>query len=391
MKNKYLIATFFSTFLLMAPNVKAANFMDNQVVDTNKSWTIKFTQEIKFDDLTKQNITVTDSKGTRVNAGIKLGEDNNTVIVTAPQNGYIEGESYILNVGTKVHSNKGKGLKKEQNVHFNIKNNNSIVKFKDKYLEEAVRYVIMKPEGTIYKSDVEKITYLDAKSSGIQNIEGLEKLTNLEKIDLSFNSIENISALKGLTKLKTLNLSFNWSYDGKGLEALGESSNLENLDLTSDRVGDISALKKFAKLKTLNLQDNRFFEDISALGGLTNLQTLNLRSNEIKDISALKGLINLKTLDLGGNQIKDISPLKRLINLTEIDLSYNQISDISALEGLTNLKQLKLSNNKFKNITPLKKLTNLEYVQLINNQINDVDKKALKDSLPKCTFKYCYE
>ena len=117
------MATLFSAFLLVSPNVKAANFTDNQTVDSNKTWTVKFTDEVGFDDVTKQGITVTDSKGTAANVGIQLGQDNKIVTVTAPQVGYIAGESYILNVGTKAHSNNGKALKNEYKVHFNIKNN----------------------------------------------------------------------------------------------------------------------------------------------------------------------------------------------------------------------------------------------------------------------------
>lgn len=120
MKNKLIIGILFSVFLLVTPNVKAANFTDNQTVDANKIWTIKFTDEVGFDDSTKQGITVTDSKGNKVNTGIQLGQDSKTVIVTAPEGGYTAGESYILSIKNKVHSSKGKALKNEYKLHFNI-------------------------------------------------------------------------------------------------------------------------------------------------------------------------------------------------------------------------------------------------------------------------------
>lgn len=102
-------------------NGKAANFTDNQTVDTNKTWTIKFTDAIVLDELTNQGITVTNSKGETVKVGIQLGQDIKTVTVTAPQDGYTPGENYILNLGSKTHSSKGKALKNEYKVHFNIK------------------------------------------------------------------------------------------------------------------------------------------------------------------------------------------------------------------------------------------------------------------------------
>jgi len=123
MKNKFLIAAFLSASLLIAPNVKAASYTDNQTVDINKTWTIKFTGNVKVDDSAKQGITVTDSKGSKVDIGIQIGKDNKTVKITAPQGGYTSGESYTLVLGTNTHSTKGKTLKKEYLLHFNVKSN----------------------------------------------------------------------------------------------------------------------------------------------------------------------------------------------------------------------------------------------------------------------------
>ncbi|ADK14933.1 hypothetical protein WX45_03413 [Clostridium ljungdahlii DSM 13528] len=122
-KNVILMTAIFSLFFLISFNVQAASFTDNQTVDSNKTWTIKFTSDIGFDDLTKQGITVTDSKGTKVNVGLQLGQDGRTITVTAPKGGYTAGKSYILNIGNKVHSTKGKVLNKEYKLNFNIKSN----------------------------------------------------------------------------------------------------------------------------------------------------------------------------------------------------------------------------------------------------------------------------
>lgn len=124
MKNKFIAGLVFSMLLLLSPSVKAVNFTDNQTVDANKAWTIKFTDEVGFDDSTKQGITVTDSNGNKVNMGIQLGQDSKTVIVTAPEGGYTPDEKYILTVSSKVHAKNGKSLKHSIVLNFNIKNNN---------------------------------------------------------------------------------------------------------------------------------------------------------------------------------------------------------------------------------------------------------------------------
>ncbi|WP_052113064.1 M64 family metallopeptidase [Clostridium novyi] len=121
MKNKFLIAIFFSVFLLIVPDVQATTFKDNQMVDPNKTWTIKFSNQIEFDDLIKEGIIVKDSKGKKVNVQIKLGEDGKTIIINAPVGGYVAREKYKLNINEKVHSKKGKNIKKSINLFFSIK------------------------------------------------------------------------------------------------------------------------------------------------------------------------------------------------------------------------------------------------------------------------------
>ncbi|QXE18512.1 leucine-rich repeat domain-containing protein [Clostridium sp. 001] len=212
MKNKFIMVSFLCVFILFSPSVKAANFINNQTVVSSKTWTIKFTDNIGFDDVTKQGITVTDGSGDVLNVGIHLGQDGKTVIVTAPKGGYTSGESYILNIGNKVHSTKGKVLKNEYKLHFSVKNNtnsDNIVTFKDKKLEQLIRNKISKLTGDIYKSDIKKITELNIRYCGIQDISGIEKLTNLQELNLSGNDIRCIDVLKNLTNLKRLILSDN--------------------------------------------------------------------------------------------------------------------------------------------------------------------------------------
>lgn len=119
--SRILIAAIFSAFFLMSSNVQAADFTDIQTVDSNKAWTVTFNSEVSFDDLTKQGITVTDSTGAKANVGLQLGQDGKTITVTAPEGGYILGESYTLSIGNQVHSTTGKDLNNQRKLHFNIK------------------------------------------------------------------------------------------------------------------------------------------------------------------------------------------------------------------------------------------------------------------------------
>ncbi len=397
MKSKFIIGTLFSIFLLCSPNVKAASFPDNQTVDANKTWTIKFNNEIQLDDLTKQSIRISDIRGNAADVSLKLGQDAKSIIVTAPKYGYGGGKNYTLYVGNKVHSIDGKTLKDDCLLHFNIKRKPSsggIVTFKDKNVEQEIRDNIEKESGDIYQSDVEDITDVYMENNQIKDLSGIEKLTNLKQLNLCGNELKDISELKNLANLESIDLSHNEISD---ISTLKNLTNLKKLNLGNNKVRDVSALSNLTNLQELNLGYISYhgFEtpdpeanyneigDISTLKNLTNLQTLNLGYTKIKDISGLKGLSNLKTLNLSSNQISDISSvvnelneLKELSNLSDLNLSTNEISDISELNKLTNLKTLNLDGNKIRNINTLKGLNNLQILDLGSNQISYISGAA---------------
>ena len=79
----------------------------------------------------------------------------------------------------------------------------------DSALEVALRNALNKPEGPIYKSDLESLTYLDLTEKNISDISALSGLTNLWLLDLTDNNISDISALSGLTNLEWLDLDDN--------------------------------------------------------------------------------------------------------------------------------------------------------------------------------------
>lgn len=432
----FIILGIICTSLFVTNVVKAAKFTDGQAVDTNKTWTLKFTGEVGFDDMTKKGITVTDSKGNIVNVEIKQGQDTKTLLVTAPQGGYTPGGNYTLNIGVNTHSKLGKSLKSEYKLHFNIKSS-YVITFKNKNLEKAIRNSINKPIGDIYKSDVENITNLDASSSNIDDINGIENLTNLQILNLSQNQLTHVSVLRYLAYLRDLDLSQNKISDINELRGL---NNLYYLNLSNNEITDISELKYFTYLRTLLLNSNEIV-DIGSIQGLISLQQLSLKNNRINSINALRGLTNLNLLYLGQNEILDYSPTKlyydkilnkdfdlidstdenvvtfkdinlerairseinkpsgdiyksdverilslhpydegiqdisgieNLTNLQFLDLSQSKISDISELKSLTKLQTLLLSDNEISDISPLQNLTDLKRLDLDYNRISDI-------------------
>ncbi len=171
--------------------------------------------------------------------------------------GGINESNIILNGQSSAVNQNASANINNVSTNVNENGNEQIVTFSDKKLERRVRYKINKPTGDLYESDVEKITSLDVPDKQIEDISGIETLSNLKELYLTGTNVSDISKLKGLT-------------------------NLQQLSLTGTNVRDISALKE-----------------------LTNLKRLDLAFTEIKDISDLKGLINLQELELTAVKISD--------------------------------------------------------------------------------------
>ncbi|MFC1874855.1 redoxin domain-containing protein [Chloroflexota bacterium] len=233
----------------------------------------------------------------------------------------------------------------------------SLALIPDANLEAAIREAINKPEGSIYTSDLEAITILEAKERGISDLTGLEYCINLQGLNLDANNISDISPLAELT-------------------------NLVEVTFADNNISDISPLAGLSNLRWLNLDANNI-SDLSPLAGLTNLEWLGLGSNNISGISPLAGLSNLRWLNSEANNISDISPLSDLINLVDIDLSFNNISDISSLAGLNQLEFLYLTDNNINDISPLVENSGLSQGDLVSLWNNPLSTESVNVYIPQ--------
>ncbi|MCB2310938.1 leucine-rich repeat protein [Clostridium tagluense] len=189
-----------------------------------------------------------------------------------------------------------------------------IVKFKDKNLEQVVRHAINKPEGILYKSDVENITSLEPNMIKKYIRRGKGLIANGEYIIADKNEASGEYVIGSITQLN-------------GIENL---TNLSWLSLGGNEIRDLGPLKGLKKLKILALSNN-CISDISELHGLPNLEAILLGGNEIEDVSPLVGLRNLNSLDLSYNKIKKISR--------------SQIIGICLNEGFPHLNRIVLDHN----------------------------------------------
>ena len=266
--------------------------------------------------------------------------------VTKTDKGLTNGETYYYAVFAKDSSANWNDIVEEGNNADlgEPKKTDQPVNFPDENLEKAIRDAIDKPSGKVYPSDLEGLTKLSARDSGISDLTGLEYCKDLKKLDLFENNITDLTPLTNSTNLEYINLTKN---DVSDISPLSGLFNLRLLYLYSNEISTLPSLSGLTSLKYIYLSDNNI-TDLTPLANLTSLQTLKLDINNITDLTPLANLTSLQFLSAGYNDISDISPLKNLSSLETLRLPGNSISDLTPLASLINLGK-QFSDNEFAN------------------------------------------
>ncbi|KAM0422796.1 hypothetical protein ACHAPD_001262 [Fusarium lateritium] len=187
----------------------------------------------------------------------------------------------------------------------------------------------------------ETLEDLDLYDNLISHIRGLDELTNLTSLDLSFNKIKHVKHINHLTKLKELYLVANKISKIEGLEGLDK---LTSLELGSNRIREIKNLDSLKAIEELWLAKNKITE-LTGLGGMPNLRLLSIQSNRISDLSPLKDVPTLEELYISHNMLESLEGLEHNPKLHVLDISNNKITSIKGLELLSELEELWASYN----------------------------------------------
>ncbi|PHF02648.1 internalin [Bacillus wiedmannii] len=225
----------------------------------------------------------------------------------------------------------------------------------------------------ITKEDLLKVKSLivvEVKSKGIQDVTGLEYMTNLETLTLEEVKLENIQFISSLRQLKSLSITYG---ELKDIGPLAELEHIESLSLRNNKISDLSPLSQMKKIKMLDLNSN-YIKDIKPLFTVTTLKTLTVANNQISNanLAGIEQLKNVKSLSLSNNgltNIEHITPMKKLV---ELDLSKNELENIEPVSRLSTVQSLNLEENYISDITPLSQLTGLYDLKLGSNEIRDV-------------------
>ena len=247
--------------------------------------------------------------------------------------------------------------------------------------------------------DVDEVTSLYIFKNEIKSLDGIEQFPNLTSLSISNGEaiggdgedvhteskckLEGLDKLSQLTKLTDLSLLY-CQINDVDMQYFENLTNLKKLNLSYNEISDVNKLTNLTKLDSLTLTGNKIV-DINPLNKLEKVTSLDISKNNICDVSVLASMRNITSLKCSSNQISDISVISNLTKLKSFSCNNNDVSDISSLSDLRCLEEVYLTGNKIIDFSPLIELPLLDiddtYITMIgkqNIQINVKDGDVVK-------------
>ncbi|AEE44198.1 leucine-rich repeat domain-containing protein [Cellulomonas fimi] len=161
----------------------------------------------------------------------------------------------------------------------------------------------------------------------ITSLEGVERLTSVQVVDLTDQSVHSLAPLSALTGLQSLRLTGNTEVtDLTPLTGLP----IENLGLSGTGV-----------------------HDLFPLASTPTLQFVGLAATDVTDLGPLAASSGLVELDVYEAAVADLTPLANLHALTRLDARGNRVEDVTPLAGMAALDELWIGGNPVHDLRPL--------------------------------------
>ncbi|SJM86800.1 probable protein phosphatase 1 regulatory subunit SDS22 [Zygosaccharomyces bailii] len=221
--------------------------------------------------------------------------------------------------------------------------------------------------------DTEVIELVHLKIQAMEDLK-LYRFKHLVQLCLRQNLIESISDVDSLPAGSMKDLDF---YDNRIKHIsrnVNKLVNLENLDLSFNKIKHIKNLDQLISLQNLYFVQNKI-SVIENLSTLINLKNLELGGNQIREIGpdSLRGLNNLEEIWLGKNSIPRLVNLHYLKSLRILSIQSNNLKKIEGLEELENLEELYLSHNHLTKIEGLENNKKLTILDITSNTITKLE------------------
>ncbi|KAI5306897.1 hypothetical protein KEM56_006547 [Ascosphaera pollenicola] len=199
-----------------------------------------------------------------------------------------------------------------------------------------------------------RMTALDLRENHIQRVKHIERLSSLEKLDMSYNDLTTFGADMPLPRLRTLKLSHNLLTH---LDTAGFSE-LRLLYADDNNLRTIYGLGHCRRLEALSIREQVLpeFEDQAPLtidldvSCVPGLRKLHLSANRLGKhvLRPRKPMPGLQFLDISCCGLETLPPDlgQKFPSLRALNINFNAVVDLSGLTGVTRLIRLLAAGNR---------------------------------------------
>lgn len=224
----------------------------------------------------------------------------------------------------------------------------------------------------------------------------IERLTNLENLNLENTKIVDLTPLHGLHNLKYLNLKNTKVTDLKSIENL---SNLLEINIENTSISNLEPLCNMKNLTLVKAENSKVgpeqvFVLRKALPNVTVIyRTVEFRNwwntldenwrNIFRDIvdmntnptaEQLQAVVNIEEINIDTKvMVSSLEPLTKLMFLKKLSVKDNHITDLSPLSEMRLLRELCIDGNAINDITPLATVKSIEVLSMENTRVIDIN------------------
>lgn len=243
----------------------------------------------------------------------------------------------------------------------------------------------------------------------IQDAEPINRLTNIEFLDISDSKVDDLSPLYGLHNLKSLNLKNTMVSD---LSPLSNLKNLKELNIENTNVVSLKSLHELSTISKIYADGSKIKRDevielkrkqrqvsvvyqtdelrlwwgnldlswreifnnhllcnsnptAEQLQNIVDIEEIVVDpTNMVYSLEPLRQMAFLKKLIINNNQIQDLTPLNDKEFLEVLSVSGNPVDDVAPLANSLLLKNLNIENTPVSDLTPIASLKNIKVLNI---------------------------
>ena len=190
-------------------------------------------------------------------------------------------------------------------------------------VEASIAKQFKKPFEELSQTELDQLRTLYLVDDQIVDLGGAASLVALQVLILESKGLQNLEGIEKLSQLRRLTVRADKQVDDLG--PLSQLDFLEELSLQDCRLTDLTPLTRLVRLESLDIRESEV-ESLELLESLQSLEKLWLPQNRVSDLEPLRNLSKLKSLLLMDNPIKVLEPLHGLKSLELLDVRKTEVS-----------------------------------------------------------------